>query len=449
MRSKPVLACVCLLLALLSTQGAAAERRVALTIGNSAYRNAPPLANTIADATGLARLFRNAGFDTVISRTDLGVVDFKRTVREFLLTAEGADIAVVYYAGHGVEIGGTNYLVPTDARFARDYDVEDEAVALDRIIWALQSVKRLRLIILDACRDNPFPARLRSVEVRAIAGGGLSQPVDVGADTLVAYAAKAGSKSFDGDGPNSPYATALLRHLGEPGLDIRIALGRVRDDVLTMTGGRQEPFIYGSLGGATIALVAPPAAKRIEAPAATVGTAPKAVPAALPAAVSPQPVTSAPATVGIAPKAVPGAVPAAVSPQPVTQPPAPAQEALDPAAACRRDEQRLGQLRTEPARDQIVRLGNELACPRLRSQVQRLLESVGAMEATGPPRPKDVPGQQQAAARAAPDVCARDGERLQRLRAEPNLDEIRNLERELACEQLRQQLRRLRESVGP
>ena len=422
MRSKPVLACVCLLLALLSTQGAAAERRVALTIGNSAYRNAPPLANTIADATGLARLFRNAGFDTVISRTDLGVVDFKRTVREFLLTAEGADIAVVYYAGHGVEIGGTNYLVPTDARLARDYDVEDEAVALDRIIWALQSVKRLRLIILDACRDNPFPARLRSVEVRAIAGGGLSQPVDVGADTLVAYAAKAGSKSFDGDGPNSPYATALLRHLGEPGLDIRIALGRVRDDVLAMTGGRQEPFIYGSLGGATIALVAPPAAKRIEAPAATVGTAPKAVPAALPAA---------------------------VSPQPVTQPPAPAQEALDPAAACRRDEQRLGQLRTEPARDQIVRLGNELACPRLRSQVQRLLESVGAMEATGPPRPKDVPGQQQAAARAAPDVCARDGERLQRLRAEPNLDEIRNLERELACEQLRQQLLRLRESVGP
>jgi hypothetical protein len=355
----------------------------------------------------------------------------------------------VYYAGHGVEIGGTNYLVPTDARLARDYDVEDEAVALDRIIWALQSVKRLRLIILDACRDNPFPARLRSVEVRAIAGGGLSQPLDVGADTLVAYAAKAGSKSFDGDGPNSPYATALLRHLGEPGLDIRIALGRVRDDVLTMTGGRQEPFIYGSLGGATIALVAPPAAKRIEAPAATVGTAPKAVPAAVPAAVSPQPVTSAPATVGIAPKAVPVAVPAAVSPQPVTQPPAPAQEALDPAAACRRDEQRLAQLRTEPARDQIVRLGNELACPRLRSQVQRLLESVGAMEATGPPRPKDVPGQQQAAARAAPDVCARDGERLQRLRAEPNLDEIRNLERELACEQLRQQLLRLRESVGP
>ena len=260
------------------------NRRVALVIGNAAYKNAPPLANTIADATGLAQLFRNAGFDTVISRTDLGVVDFKRTVREFLRTAEGADIAVVYYAGHGIEIGGTNYLVPTDARLARDYDVEDEAVALDRIIWALQSVKRLRLIILDACRDNPFRSRMRSVEDRAIVGAGLGQPIDVGADTLVAYAAKAGSQSFDGDGPNSPYATALLRHLGEPGLDIRIALGRVRDDVLAMTGGRQEPFIYGSLGGATVALVPPPAATTIEAPPTPNGTAPKAVPGAGPAA---------------------------------------------------------------------------------------------------------------------------------------------------------------------
>ena len=428
MRSRPLFACVCLLLlALFSSEGFAADRRVALVIGNAAYRNAPPLANTIADAVGLARLFRNAGFDTVISRTDLGVVDLKRTVREFLQTAEGADIAVVYYAGHGIEIGGTNYLVPIDAKLSRDYDVEDEAVALDRIIWALQSVKRLRLIILDACRDNPFRSRMRSVEVRAIAGSGLSQPIDVGADTLVAYAAKAGSQSFDGDGPNSPYATALLRHLGEPGLDIRIALGRVRDDVLAMTGGRQEPFIYGSLGGATIALVAPPAAKGIEAPPAPVGTAPKAVPVAVPAAVSPQPVT----------------------PPPVTPPPAPAREALDPAAACSRDEQRLAQLRAEPARDQIVRFGNELACPRLRAQVQRLLESVGAMEAAGPQQPKDLHGQQQAAARTALDVCARDGERLQRLRAEPNLDEIRNLERELGCEQLRQQLRRLRESVGP
>ena len=192
------------------------------------------------------------------------MVDFKRAVREFLLTAENADIAVVYYAGHGVEIGGTNYLVPVDAKLGRDYDVEDEAVALDRIIWALQSVKRLRLILLDACRDNPFPGKLRSAGIRSTMKGGLAKIEDVSADTLVAYAAKAGSVSYDGDGGNSPYATALIKHLAEPGLDIRIALGRVRDEVVSMTGGRQEPFIYGSLGGATIPLVPAPAAKKIE-----------------------------------------------------------------------------------------------------------------------------------------------------------------------------------------
>src|SRR6202000_3193023 len=112
-----------------------------------------------------------------------------------------------------------------------------------------------RLIILDACRDNPFSGRVRSAGLRSAMRGGLASLVDVGADTMVAFAAKAGSVSYDGDGPNSPFATALLRHLTEPGVDIRIALGEVRDDVVTMNGGRQGPLLYGSLGGATIPLV--------------------------------------------------------------------------------------------------------------------------------------------------------------------------------------------------
>src|ERR1700684_4060341 len=248
--------------ALCAPPAIAADRRVALVMGNSSYKNASSLPNTINDSTAIAALFKSVGFEGVISRADLGVVDFKRAVREFLLTAENADIAVVYYAGHGIEVGGTNYLIPVDARLGRDYDVEDEAVALDRIIWALQSVKRLRLILLDACRDNPFPGRLRSAGIRSTMKGGLAKIEDVSADTLVAYAAKAGSVSYDGDGGNSPYAAALLKHLAEPGLDIRIALGRVRDEVVSMTGGRQEPFIYGSLGGATIPLVPATAAKK-------------------------------------------------------------------------------------------------------------------------------------------------------------------------------------------
>src|SRR6202795_1939535 len=274
MKRNGLIVCVMMVAAAIGCATAAmADRRVALVIGNRTYRNAPELPNTINDANAVAALFRSVGFEVVNSRTDLGVLDFKRAIRDFLITAENADVAVVYYAGHGIEINGTNYLIPVDAKLARDYDVEDEAVALDRIIWALQSVRRLRLILLDACRDNPFVVRLqRSVGVRAAAKGGLGKIDDVSADTLVAYAAKAGSVSYDGDGANSPFATALLKHVAEPGLDIRIALGRVRDQVLKETGGRQEPFIYGSLGGSIIPLVPLPPPKRIEpAPAPPAG----------------------------------------------------------------------------------------------------------------------------------------------------------------------------------
>ena len=218
MRLRQLLICVfCLAAGALFATAATAEGRVALVIGNSSYKNATSLPNTINDSNALATTFKSVGFEVVISRTDLGVVDFKRSVREFLITAENADIAVVYYAGHGIEISGTNYLIPVDARLSRDYDVDDEAVSLDRIVWALQSVRRLRLILLDACRDNPFAAKLRSAGMRAPSRGGLAKIEEVSADTLVAYAAKAGSVSYDGDGVNSPYATALIRHLAEPG----------------------------------------------------------------------------------------------------------------------------------------------------------------------------------------------------------------------------------------
>src|ERR1700731_1504154 len=128
---------LCLTAGALFATAAAADRRVALVIGNSAYKNASPLSNTINDASSIATLFKSVGFEVVISRNDLGVVDFKRAVREFLITAESADIAVVYYAGHGVEIDGTNYLVPVDAKLGRDYDVEDEAGALAPLPWGL------------------------------------------------------------------------------------------------------------------------------------------------------------------------------------------------------------------------------------------------------------------------------------------------------------------------
>src|SRR5215475_5926976 len=192
MKLRQLLICgFCLIVGVMYADAAAADRRVALVVGNSAYKNASTLSNTINDSNAIAALFKSIGFEVVISRNDLGVVEFKRTVREFLITAENADMAVVYYAGHGIEIGGTNYLIPVDAKLSRDYDVDDEAIALDRIVWALEPVRRLRLILLDACRDNPFASRVRSAGLRATVSGGLGKPIEVGADTLVAYAAKA------------------------------------------------------------------------------------------------------------------------------------------------------------------------------------------------------------------------------------------------------------------
>jgi uncharacterized caspase-like protein len=449
MKLRDLLVCgFCITAGVLFATAAAADRRVALVIGNSAYKNASTLANTINDSTAIAALFKSVGFEVVISRTDLGVVEFKRAVREFLLTAENADIAVVYYAGHGVEIGGTNYLVPVDAKLGRDYDVEDEAIALDRIIWALQSVRHLRLILLDACRDNPFPGKLRSAGIRSTMRGGLAKIEEVSADTLVAYAAKAGSVSYDGDGVNSPYAAALVKHLAEPGLDIRIALGRVRDEVVRLTGGRQEPFIYGSLGGATIPLVPAAVTKNIE-PAAPL---PAAVAKQEPAVSAPPTPLAAPSPPSSAGNQAPPAGEALAKVEPAKTPPS-AQTAPDPALACNRDEQRLASLRSDPSRDEIASFQRELSCVRLKAQVQRLFESIATTEPRQPAAPADgVPKvaarQAQAQPIPAEDTCSRDAERLAHLRADPSVDAITKFERELGCEQIRPQLRRLRESLG-
>jgi uncharacterized caspase-like protein len=232
-----------------------AEKRVALTIGNSSYKNASQLPNPANDAVAVAALLKSAGFDVVESRGDLGLTQMRRALRDFSDLAADADIAVVFYAGHGMEVDGVNYLIPTDATLERDIDVEDEAVSLDRVLKVVDQAKRLRLVILDACRDNPFARTMkRTMATRAI-GRGLAKVEPQSSDTLVAFAAKAGSTASDGDGANSPFTTALLQFIASPGLDVRLAFGRVRDEVLRSTGNKQEPFVYGSLGGSIIALV--------------------------------------------------------------------------------------------------------------------------------------------------------------------------------------------------
>jgi uncharacterized caspase-like protein len=245
-----------LLLAAMS--GAQADKRVALIIGNSAYRNVAPLPNPVNDAAAIAVMFKSAGFDSVELRRDVGIADLRRAVREFADQSQDADIAVVFYAGHGMEVGGVNYIVPVDAKLASDFDIEDEAMSLDRISQAIEPARRLRLVILDACRDNPFAKTMkRSIATRSV-GRGLAKVEPTASDTLIAFAAKAGSVATDGDGADSPFTAALLKHLTTPGLDLRLALGKVRDDVLAETHRKQEPFVYGSLGGSTVALVTAP-----------------------------------------------------------------------------------------------------------------------------------------------------------------------------------------------
>src|SRR5204862_5251166 len=212
---------------LLVSGPAFAEKRVALVLGNSNYQNVAPLANPVNDSARIASTLKDAGFDVVDSRRDLPAAETRRALRDFADRARDADIAVVYYAGHGIEVDGGNYLIPVDARLERDTDIYDEGLSLDRILIAIEPAKKLRLVILDACRDNPFARTMkRTVASRAI-GRGLAKIEPTMSDTLVAYAARAGAVANDGDGQNSPFAIALTKHITEPGLDLRIAFGRV------------------------------------------------------------------------------------------------------------------------------------------------------------------------------------------------------------------------------
>lgn len=240
---------------LFGAEPAFAGKRVALVLANSAYQHAPSLTNPVNDGSVMAKTLKDAGFDIVDSRHDLSALEARRVLRDFADATRDADIAVVYYAGHGIEVEGSNYLIPVDARLERDTDVYDEALSLDRVLVAVEPAKQLRLVILDACRDNPFGKTMkRSVASRGI-GRDLAQVEPSSPNTLIAYSAKAGFTAQDGDGANSPFTVALSKHLTTPGLDVRRAFGFVRDDVLKSTGNKQEPFVYGSLGGADVPLV--------------------------------------------------------------------------------------------------------------------------------------------------------------------------------------------------
>jgi invasion protein IalB len=225
-------------------------RRVALVIGNSLYQNVPKLPNPSSDAAAVGTALRAVGFQSVTVLNDLSREGTLNALRSFAAEAANADWAVIYYAGHGMEAAGMNYLVPVDAALKSDRDLSIEAVSLEQVLNAAERASSLRVIILDACRDNPFASQMKrslTVASRSVSRGLASVEPDAG--TLVVYAAKHGETASDGDGTNSPFATAFMSNLKKPNLEIRRLFDYVRDDVMDVTRRQQQPFTYGSLSG--------------------------------------------------------------------------------------------------------------------------------------------------------------------------------------------------------
>ena len=228
---------------------ASAAGRVALVVGNGAYGAIGTLPNPGNDAADVSAALGRLGFDVTTVR-DSDRTGLNEALRVFTRESAGADVALVFYAGHGLEVDGVNYLVPVDARLERDTDVRFETVALDDVLASTAGAS-LRVVILDACRNNPLARSMqRTGAARNVSRGSFGELNEdlLGDETLVAYAAAAGTTAADGTGRNSPYTSALLSYLERP-LEIGILFREVRARVLESTGGEQRPHEYASLLG--------------------------------------------------------------------------------------------------------------------------------------------------------------------------------------------------------
>jgi tetratricopeptide (TPR) repeat protein len=225
------------------------ETRIALVIGNSNYTAVGKLPNPPRDAAALADALRADGFSEVKLVSDVTRKELVKALNDFQDESAKADWAVIYFAGHGIELDGMNYLIPVDAVLKTDRDLQDEAVSLERVISSVANAKKLRLVILDACRNNPFASSMHMTVASRAIHRGLAR-IEPSGGTLIAYAAKDGEEAIDGDSSgNSPFAAALIKYLVRPGLEVGRLFRLVRDDVLAATDRQQEPFVYGSLPG--------------------------------------------------------------------------------------------------------------------------------------------------------------------------------------------------------
>ena len=266
---------------------AAAETRIALVIGNGAYKNAGALKNPANDARRMAEALGRVGFQ-VMAFQDLDQAGMKRAVRDFAekLEAAGRDtVGLVFYAGHGVQVNGANYFIPVDAEIEKESDVAIEAISADDVMVALANARnRLNIVVLDACRNNPFARSFRS------ASRGLAR-LDAPVGSMVAFSTAPGQVAADGEGDNSPYTSALVDVLGQSSIKIEDVFKRVRERVYESSGGQQVPWESSSIlgdfyfsGGASSSepipgvTVTPPVEPEPETVVATPAEEPAAVP---------------------------------------------------------------------------------------------------------------------------------------------------------------------------
>jgi hypothetical protein len=229
-----------------STEVLSQKGRVALVVGNAKYQHLNALPTPLQDASAMASLFESAGFQ-VFEGSNLDRNAFRGMILKFARIAQAADLAAIYYSGHGIAIDGLNYLLPVDAALASELDVQDEAVSLDRILSLLDAMHGPRLIILDASREIPALTLMQHAKVtRGLSPVGLAR-VDISSGTLVASSTDAGSIADDGDGPVSRFTASVAKRLAVPAIDVELALRQVRADVFGATGGRQRPVTYAAL----------------------------------------------------------------------------------------------------------------------------------------------------------------------------------------------------------
>lgn len=233
----------------LSESAASADRRIALVLGNSHYQNAPALPNPVNDAQAMSDRLKGLDFE-IVSGLDLTKAQTQEKIAQFAKQVRGADVALFFYAGHGLQVSGRNYLLPVDAALEDETSLDFEAVQVDFILRQMSRETSIRLVFLDACRDNPLADVLaKETGGDSTARSGLAEiPIENGgAGTLVAFAASPNQLAYDGSGEHSPFSAALLAHIGEANVSITEAMNRVTSDVFKATAGRQRPWINVSL----------------------------------------------------------------------------------------------------------------------------------------------------------------------------------------------------------